>query len=118
MLHFIGASGVFFPVVLVFGVAALVASVRYARAPGRRQRSLAIGWTSSALIAGLLATFTGFQKSAGAMSQLEEGQRWLILLGLSEALNNLVVALFLAAIVSVVLTIGAYRSAGRDGVTA
>lgn len=102
--------------VLVLSVAALVASIVHLRAgrAGRAgYRSLAIGLVAAALAAGLLGTVLGFQRSVAPLAEVAAESRWIFLLGLDESLNNLVVALVGALLVSLTLAFGSLQRTGR-----
>ncbi len=72
---------------------------------------LALGAATVSVIAALLATVLGFQLSVGGLRQVAAEDRWIYLVGLSEGLNNVVIALVLVGLASLLLTIGAYRRA-------
>lgn len=112
MIHYLSEAGPLVWAVLLLGAAGLVAAGRYLQSPGRRQAATALGFTLTALIVAGLATVTGFQRSVGGLGQVAAEKRWIYQVGLSESLNNLVVALVLAVLVGMLLTVGVWRQAG------
>jgi hypothetical protein len=111
MLEFIKEGG--FPIfpVLFFGLLSLVTAVRYAATPRRDLLALVIGLGVTTVILGALGTALGVQKSAEYIGAVEDSKRWIFLLGLKESLCNMVLALAIAALDSLVATAGAWRGA-------
>lgn len=100
--------------VVLLGAVGLVAALRYLQTGQRRLAAAALGAILTALVVAGLATITGFQKSVGGLAQVAAEKRWIYLVGLSESLNNLVVALIFAVLAGLLLTWGAWRRAGLD----
>ncbi len=97
--------------VLVLGVVALVAAIRYAKERNERDSSMAISATIASALVAILATVTGFQKSVGGLRDVAADDRWIYLWGLKESLNNIVVAGIFAFLVTLLLMVGSYRRA-------
>jgi hypothetical protein len=91
MLTFVQEAG--FPIwfVLVFGIASLLCSARYLRDGGTAALYAMAGLALATLLAGALGTAVGLQASVRYIHSIDE--KWLFLIGLREALNNLVMAL-------------------------
>ncbi len=108
-MNYLNDAGPLIWLVLILGLLALVAAVRFVtrRQPG--QATMALGSTVASVIVALLATVVGFQKSVGGLREVAADDRWIYLFGLQESLNNLVVAGVFAFIVTVLLTIGRSR---------
>lgn len=99
--------------VLVLTLAALAASILHLRSRRAGHRSLAVGLVGAALAGGLLGTVLGFQRAVTPLGEVAAESRWIFLLGLGESLNNLVVALAGALLVSLALGIGSLERPGR-----
>lgn len=110
-MNYMNQGGPLIWLVVLLGLVALVAAIRYAMASQRRDGALAIGGSTASAIVALLATVTGFQLSVGGLKQVSADDRWIYLWGLKESLNNLVVALVLGVLVALLLTVGNYRRA-------
>lgn len=96
---------------LVFGLLLVAASVRYAMKPERRLVPLQISLGLVTLMAGGLGFTTGLIKSFGAMGEVVPENRWIWMLGTSEALNNIGLALALTLIAGLAASVGALRIA-------
>lgn len=104
--------------VLLFGVSSLVLSVWYAVKPQRRLLPLIIGFGVATIIAGFLGTMTGLQHAVSGLHEVTADRRWIFLIGLKEALHNLVMAFVIECTVTLVATVGSYRlvrAAERQG---
>lgn len=100
--------------VLVFGGVAMVVASRHAFAPARRFVPLIVGFCAVTMIAGVLGTVTGVQHSVAYVDQASSTDRWLVAIGLREALNTLVAACVSVVLAALVGTCGSYRHALRD----
>ena len=109
MSNYLNEAGPLIWAVIALGVVALAAAIVYGLQRQRRHASLALGASVISIITGLLATVVGFQKSVGGLGQVAAENRWIYLVGLQESLNNLVVALVFAWLVSLLLMFGAWR---------
>lgn len=104
-------SGPLIWLVLILGVLALVWAVRYALGQRQRDASQAISAAIGSAIVALVATVTGFQNSVGGLREVTADDRWIYLWGLKESLNNMVVTLVFAFLVTVLLMYGFWRRA-------
>lgn len=114
---FLAASGPFAWVAYVLAVVAVVLAVQYLRTARRELVPAAISTAAGALLAGALCAVTGFQRAVGPLMDLAPDRRWLYLLGVSEALNGLAVALAACLLAALLLGAGGWR-AGRSAGTA
>lgn len=96
---------------LVFGVLMVAGAVAYAIRPGRRFIPLQVSLGVMTLVCGSLGFVTGLIRSLGAIGGVEEGRRWIWLIGLGESLNNVALALLLIAVAALVGSVGALRLA-------
>jgi hypothetical protein len=96
---------------LLFGLLMVGASIRYAISPERRFVPLQISLGIMTLVVGGLGFVTGTIKSFMAMDAVTPDKRWIWMLGLGEALNNVGLALALIALGTLAATVGAYRLA-------
>ncbi len=71
---------------------------------------LAIGAISSTVVVGVLGTVMGAQMALEHLATLAVEKRFLILIGIKEAMNDLVLSLFFALAAIAVLSFGAYRA--------
>lgn len=111
MSNYLMQSGPPVWLVLALGIVALIAALRYAMNGQVKQRQLALAGGVATVIVGVLGTVVGLQKSIGGLRQVAAEDRWIYLFGLKESLNNLVIALLFAVIVSLVLMVANYRQA-------
>ncbi|MGK4005167.1 hypothetical protein WMF31_21240 [Sorangium sp. So ce1036] len=89
----------------------MAASVRYAVSPERRFVPLQVSLGILTLVAGGLGFVAGTLKSFMAVGAVAPDTRWIWMLGLGEAHNNVALALALLALASLAATVGAYRVA-------
>jgi hypothetical protein len=102
--------------ILIIGLIFVISAIRYAAAPERRHLALLGGLGLSTLLCGLGGTTMGLIASLGALDRVAADQRWIVLLGLGESLNNLALALVLLLLGSLIASAGAYRlSRGGPG---
>jgi len=102
-----------FPI-LGFGASTVVLSIRYALAPRRGRLSAIVGLSVLTLLLGVLGTSLGLMKAIEGVANNPDS-RWLVMVGLKEALNNLVIALLLIAASTVLASAGASRSGAAAG---
>lgn len=110
-MNYLMQSGPLVWLVLVVGVIALIWAVRFAVKQRQRDARMAVAASTGSAIVALLATVAGFQKSVGGLRDIAADDRWIYLWGLKESLNNLVLALVIAFVVTVLLMVGNYRQA-------
>ncbi len=110
MADFLREAGPVALPILLLGTTALVAALIHVAAPSLRLRALAIGSTVTALLMGVFGTVTGFQKALRLLPELAPDRRWIVQVGLREALNGLVLSLAFALVVTLLLTVAALRS--------
>ena len=97
-----------FPI-LGFGTSAVVLAIRHALEPRRGRLASIVGLTVLTVMLGLLGTSLGVMKAIEGVAENPD-TRWLVIIGLKEALNNLVIALILAATATVLACAGATRA--------
>jgi hypothetical protein len=98
----------------LFGLLLLAAGIAYAALPERRFVPLLVSLGVVTLGSGLLGTVTGFINTFMYIQQVAEAkQRVITLLGVSESLNNLVLALIFVVLSTLVASVGALRLALR-----
>ncbi len=95
--------------VMLFGLTSLILAVSYAVKPRRRLLPLVVGFGVATIIAGFLGTMTGLQHAVSGLHEVTADRRWIFLIGLKEALNNLVMAFVIECAVTLVATVGSYR---------
>lgn len=109
MLDVIHEAGwpIFF--VLAFGATGLLLSVRHAIKPERRNVPLIVGLGVITLLWGLAGTSIGLQYSISGVRGAPPESRWLVWVGLGEALNNFSAAALAAIATAIFTTIGVAR---------
>ena len=106
---FLGAAGLFAIPISLLGAVSIWFAIRSAR--GRASAMpLAIGAIFSTVIVGALGTVMGAQMALEHLATLAVEKRFLILIGIKEAMNDLVLSLFFALAAIAVLSFGAYRA--------
>ena len=95
--------------ILLVGVFAIVFAVRYAIRPQARTLAQCLGASVLTNLVALLSSVLGYQRSVAVLPQAEASDRWVFLLGISESLNAVVVALAITVVVVAVLTTGSLR---------
>ena len=94
---------------LVFGSSALIGAVWYARQKTPVAKATMLGMTMATLFSGLLGVTEGLITTFKAVSRMPPDQQSSIaLLGASESLQNLVLALCFATMVTLVYVFGAH----------
>lgn len=97
--------------VIAFGLAGVVAALRHATAPARGQLGTIVGFGVITLLWGAFGAAVGLQHSISGLPDAEPEQRWIVWVGLREALNNFSLALLIDLLVAVLATVGARRLA-------
>jgi cell division protein FtsX len=88
-------------------------AARHALRPDGDSRRVVGAFLVLTLLVGVLGTVAGYQVSVRHIEQVPPDQRWIVLIGLSEALNNLVAALFLAALQTLIAAGAVLRRVDR-----
>ena len=105
--------------VLAAGVVATVLGARFAVRAQREGLPLVVACIAATLLAGCLATAVGVQVSAAHLGEVPDGGRWIFLLGVREAMQNLVLALGFSFVSTIAITVGLARGPrARDAVRA
>ncbi len=99
-----GAAGLLAIPVLILGGVALLFAIQHARTRRRDFFALAVGTTAATMLTSLLGTIMGFQMALGHLSTLAPDRRWLVQIGILESMNDLVLGLVFAIVVTVILT--------------
>lgn len=95
---------------LVFGAAALVLALRHAIAPRPQAMPLMVGLGLATLSAGALGACTGFIMTFKYIQQVPQPEQTTVaLLGVSESLANVVLALMFCTLVPLLAGIGSWR---------
>lgn len=110
MIEFFQEAGWGIYPVFLFGLLCLGFSIRHSIQPDAGMLALVIGTGVATLLSGVLGTVTGMQVAVRYITELGADERWIFLVGLREALNNMVAALVLAALSTMVTTAGSYRA--------
>jgi len=108
-MTFLAAAGPLVWPTLVLTAVTLWFSAMYARSREPRFAWTAASLAVATLLMAGLAAVTGFQWSVSATDAAQPEDRWLVVLGLAESLNGLVLALFACVAASVIVAFGAYR---------
>lgn len=111
MIEFVHEAGFGIIPTLAFGLAALFVGVRQVRSATRRRATTAAWLIGLTLAAGALGTVTGLQAAASHVAQSSSDP--LFLVGLREALNNLVAAVILAMLTMLCLLVAHVRGGAR-----
>ena len=96
--------------VLAAGAVSTVLGARFAVRARREDLSLVVACLGVTLLVGCLGTAVGVQTSAAGLRDAAGDERWIFLLGLREALHNIVLALGFALVSTIGLAIGLARS--------
>jgi hypothetical protein len=100
--------------VIGFGLASLGFAAKFVRTRERNAFYALLGTAVLTLLAGALGTFTGLQAAAQYIANTNE--KWLFIVGLREALNNMTLALAVVIVDAMVVTLCFVRGAGGAGV--
>lgn len=95
----------------LFGVLLIVAAIRYAMSPEKRYVPVQISLAAATLACGGLGFVTGVVKSIAAAGEAKLDDRWIVAIGVSESLQNLVLAFGLVALGAIAASVGAARVA-------
>ena len=94
----------------LFGVLLVAAGLAYAALPERRFVPLLVSLGVVVFGSGLLGTVTGFIATFGYVGRVPEAQqRAITLAGVSESLNNLVLAFIFIVLATLIASVGALR---------
>jgi hypothetical protein len=99
--------------VFLFSAFALTMALRHAMKPAREFVPVLVGSSAATLLAGMLGMVTGYQHAVQFIERAPPDRRWLFLVGLREASNNMVAAGVAVVFVCILGTIGSYRLARR-----
>ena len=97
-----------FPV-LFFGSASLAVALSYARAPRREALAVIVALGVLTCLMGCLGTVTGLQASALHIGDVGIDNKWIFLVGMREALNNMVAALMIVSLDALVVSVSLAR---------
>jgi len=95
MLNIIHEAGWGAYPVILFGVSAIAMAVRHLVSPSTKHQTTTKWLMGLTVLAGLLGTATGVQRSAQFITNVGADERWIFLTGLYESLHNLTMALVL-----------------------
>jgi hypothetical protein len=109
MLNAIREGGWPMFIVLAVGVTSLTAAFRYSRDGRKDLLGLVLGLGAATLFAGLFGTVVGVMVSVEHVGELPPDQRWIVLLGLKESLNNLALATVFAFADALLVARGQWR---------
>lgn len=98
-------------VVLLCGAASLGAAIGYARSMRRELVAAVVGLGVATLLAGAFGTVAGVMVSIDHIVDVPADQRWIVLIGLKESLNNIGLAIVFAFLDSLLITRGLWRRA-------
>lgn len=110
MSTYLAAAGPLVWPVLVLALATVALSAQYLRSGRLDLVPAALGVGASTVLLALLSVVVGFQLSVGGLGGVAADSRWIYLLGVSEALNALVLALAACALSALLLSAGGFRS--------
>lgn len=95
--------------VFFLGLLSIAAALRYALWPERRYVPLVAALGVSTLLLGMLGFASGVAVSFLAIGKVGPDERWISVLGVGESLSNVVLALALAALAALAVTVGTWR---------
>lgn len=96
--------------VIVFGLLSLGYAAKFVRTREQNAFYALLGTAVLTLLAGALGTFTGLQTAAQYIVNTSE--KWLFIVGLREALNNMILALLVVVVDALAVTACYLRGAG------
>ena len=102
-----------FPI-LLSGLLLFLAAARYAMRPEARRVPLLWALGIVTLLWGGAGFTLGMIKTLGAMGQVPPEQRYIVLIGLGECLNDVALALLLVLLGSMTAAVGAWRRSRGD----
>lgn len=102
--HFVREAGWGIYPVFVLGSASLVAALRYMRTPRADVLAVVVALGVVTCLFGVLGTVTGLQASVNYIGELGADEKWIFLVGLREALNNMVAALMIVCVDGLIVT--------------
>lgn len=114
MLNIIHEAGWGAYPVILFGVSAIVMAVRHLVSRSSKHQTTTKWLMGLTMLAGVLGTATGVQKSAQFITDVGADERWIFLIGLYESLHNLTMALVLVTLAMFGL-LGAHLRQTTDG---
>jgi hypothetical protein len=94
----------------LFGLVLLVAAVQYARNPAARRLAVIRHLNVLTLLSGTLGVVTGMIKTC---VNVPRDELYLIAVGFGESLNNIALALCVAILARIIVTLGAARDTGE-----
>ncbi len=109
MIDFVRRAGWAIWPVFIFGGVCLATAALHAYRPRRERLALVVGSGIGTLLIACLGTVVGLQKSVEHLGEVAAESRWIFLLGLHEALNNMVAAFLIVAVATCLATAGSYR---------
>lgn len=112
-MHWFQLGGFAMWLVLVFGLMAVAAAVRYARAPETHLVPLVLSLGGLTLVGGALGFVTGLIATFQSVPRLDEDERWVWMVGMGESLVNLAFALSLLGLAGAAMVVGSYRLSRR-----
>jgi len=109
-MEFIREAGWGIYPVLIFGIAALVVSIRQIVSP-QPARVITAKWLMALTgMAGILGTITGLQTTALYVDKVTGAEKWLWLVGMRESLNNAVAAGVIIVLAMLAMLVAHLRS--------
>jgi hypothetical protein len=99
--------------IMLFGAGALLAAVRHALVPQRSLVPLIVGLCVATLTMGVLGTALGVQHSVIGLVDADPSLRWLLMVGMKEAMCCLDVSLLFVLVAALAGMTGSYRMATR-----
>lgn len=97
--------------ILVCGLFAIAASIRYAVRPERRMLPLVVSLGVLTLLTGAFGFVTGFVITLLHVGELPDAQRWIWMIGLGESLVDAAFALSLVVVAAIATSVGTFRVA-------
>ena len=110
---FLSSAGLFAIPILLLGGITLWVSIRYLRGQASHPGT-AIALIAATNFTGVLGTVMGFQMGLEHLSTLAADKRFLIGIGMKEAMNDVVLSLLLTLPAILLLAFGAARANGRE----
>ena len=114
MLELWQGTGPLAYLIVPIGALSLLLAVLYLRNRRRDTFALTVGVSITNLLLGVLAFVSGAHRALGPVGRLDASDRWLVTMGISEALSCLIISLVFAVVASALLTVGAYRASAAE----